>query len=711
MRVFKSLFIAIITLLFCMSLPLFAFTIEETDITRVSYNQNPIKLETPILKRSGEVYVPIRDLLDDLDAKLYYKRKSDEYELKTHGHTLILKLYDTTIKHNGKTESLANPPIFDMGRLYFPKSVFKLAEYTVSESNTDFSIGSSKHKKVRKSPPKTIEKLPVSSLAKLKKGVLNKQSPRAISYLDKNSPLDGKLLHVNNVLYIEGLDFFKQLGYNVTFQKTGLTLSNNYAIYTFFTTKPTVYRKLHGKASQDNLKQRLFWKNKKLYFPIEEVLRVMDYSFAYDGAKNIIEVLVPIKSIDVMSGSNSPIVTIKAPHPLSGKPAQKLLLSRGIFINIPGSDLPEDQFKFDDLDGERISKVIVKSLRNHTSQVRLYSKEQLTQPNISPRNDGLSIGFNSSVTTLKEGESNGKAIIRLSGQGPYDVKMTRNTKAKKLIIDINNCISSLPLTIQTQSNAYKAIRTSQFKTNPYVTRLVIDFDGTLPEVSHITAEDFLEFRLSSVAAAKPSPTKPSIKPKPALKKTPVKKPHYSKSKPLKNRVIFIDAGHGGRDPGAVVHRKYYEKTYNLDIAKRLQRRLEAEGATVILSRSRDRTLSLSGRSYLANKNNADIMVSIHINSFIKSTARGTETYYYKYKDKRLASHIQKQMAKDLGRKNNGVKRARLYILRNSRMPAALIEPVFMTNSEEHRLLKSPAFRQKIANSVYQGIKNYFIATN
>ena len=101
------------------------------------------------------------------------------------------------------------------------------------------------------------------------------------------------------------------------------------------------------------------------------------------------------------------------------------------------------------------------------------------------------------------------------------------------------------------------------------------------------------------------------------------------------------------------------------------------------------------------------MISIHLNSFFRSYARGTETYYYKYKDKRLAELIHKEMAKSLGLRDNGLKRSRLYILRYSKMPAALIEPAFMTNPEEAHKLKNPAFRQKIAESIYIGLKKYF----
>ena len=103
---------------------------------------------------------------------------------------------------------------------------------------------------------------------------------------------------------------------------------------------------------------------------------------------------------------------------------------------------------------------------------------------------------------------------------------------------------------------------------------------------------------------------------------------------------------------------------------------------------------------------ADYFISIHINSFKTRKANGTETYYYKYKDKQLSRDIQREMAKTLKLKNNGIKRARLYVLRNTQMPSALVEPLFITNQKEYKLLKDPNFREKIAISIQKGITTH-----
>jgi N-acetylmuramoyl-L-alanine amidase len=108
---------------------------------------------------------------------------------------------------------------------------------------------------------------------------------------------------------------------------------------------------------------------------------------------------------------------------------------------------------------------------------------------------------------------------------------------------------------------------------------------------------------------------------------------------LKGMIIAIDPGHGGIDPGAVTKHGDLEKIYTLDISKRLETLLKQGGATVLMARTNDKNPSLYERTMLANVNKADILLSIHINSFIKSYANGIETYYYKRKDKPLANAI------------------------------------------------------------------------
>ncbi len=177
--------------------------------------------------------------------------------------------------------------------------------------------------------------------------------------------------------------------------------------------------------------------------------------------------------------------------------------------------------------------------------------------------------------------------------------------------------------------------------------------------------------------------------------------------PLKGKTIIIDPGHGGADPGAVTRKNVYEKYYTLDIAKRIELLLKKKGARVILLRTKDINSSLNQRVRKINRSNGDFLVSVHINSFINGAANGSETYYYKKSERRAARFIQRELAKELNLKNNGVKHAKMYILKYSKIPGVLIEPCFLTNQKEYSLLKTTAFRNKIAKATVSGLEKYY----
>ena len=176
---------------------------------------------------------------------------------------------------------------------------------------------------------------------------------------------------------------------------------------------------------------------------------------------------------------------------------------------------------------------------------------------------------------------------------------------------------------------------------------------------------------------------------------------------VKGTHIVIDPGHGGSDPGAVTTNDDYEKNYTLDISNRIKQHLKKKGATVTLLRNRDTHQSLSQRVRRINRIQPDFFVSVHVNSFIHAHAKGTETYYYKSSEKRAAQRIQARMVSRLKLRNNGVKRARMYVLRHTNVPGVLIEPCFMTNQQEYARLKTPGFRNQIALAVVEGIEDYF----
>lgn len=173
--------------------------------------------------------------------------------------------------------------------------------------------------------------------------------------------------------------------------------------------------------------------------------------------------------------------------------------------------------------------------------------------------------------------------------------------------------------------------------------------------------------------------------------------------------ILIDPGHGGKDPGSIGFSKTQEKDLNLSIAKKLYNTLSGYGFEVLMSRSDDLFVELSDIASMANSNNADIFISIHQNSFSDPNANGIETYHYSGNNKgqALADKVQDNLIKNTGARNRGVKTANFVVLRETTMPAILVECGFITNELEEGKLKTDSYQDKIVSSIVSGVKEYF----
>ena len=181
-------------------------------------------------------------------------------------------------------------------------------------------------------------------------------------------------------------------------------------------------------------------------------------------------------------------------------------------------------------------------------------------------------------------------------------------------------------------------------------------------------------------------------------------------------LIVIDPGHGGSDPGAYNKSlKLSEASVTLDICRRLAQILKAQGWNVVMTRSEDVDVSywgspdreeLGARVKVANESRADLFVSVHCNASVSPSSNGTSLHYYKKADYELANSLQSSLLSSTGRNNRGLKADRLYVLAHSQMPAVLVETAFLTNPTEGALLGDPAYRQKIAEGLAQGLRQY-----
>ncbi|MCA9404389.1 MAG: N-acetylmuramoyl-L-alanine amidase [Candidatus Omnitrophica bacterium] len=219
----------------------------------------------------------------------------------------------------------------------------------------------------------------------------------------------------------------------------------------------------------------------------------------------------------------------------------------------------------------------------------------------------------------------------------------------------------------------------------------------------------------------------------------------------KLREVILDAGHGGKDPGAIGYAKSQEKDIVLDITNRLARMLEDNGIKVHMTRNDDTFISLQDRSAIASKTKADAFVSIHANASKQRGVSGVEVFSLRHltptemndikrtKNRKimmdhlaasrtdpnldalvdemmfahkqgesfqLAQRIGEDMARSLKIRMRGTKTAGFYVLRNTLIPAVLVEVGFVTNPKEERLLQSSRYREKIARSIANTLIDY-----
>lgn len=215
--------------------------------------------------------------------------------------------------------------------------------------------------------------------------------------------------------------------------------------------------------------------------------------------------------------------------------------------------------------------------------------------------------------------------------------------------------------------------------------------------------------------------------------------------------VIVDAGHGGKDPGAIGCSGTEEKEVTLDIAKRLKKNLEEYGFKVIMTRERDEFISLPERTEIAARSKADFFISIHANSSPVDSVHGIEVFSLRDLDylerneaqrqenyrlffnqlamkrdnenlkgivadmldnnKRaesdsLADRIAEDTSTFVNTKNRGTKLAGFYVLRNTLIPAILVEVGFLSNPHEEKLLNTSTYRQKFASALAKSILDY-----
>jgi len=313
----------------------------------------------------------------------------------------------------------------------------------------------------------------------------------------------------------------------------------------------------------------------------------------------------------------------------------------------------------------------------------------------------------------------------------------------RIFIDIMGSIAKLEDTlkqIKIDDGVIKTVRTAQF--NQEITRIVFDlYQEARYELFSLIEPDRVVIDIfksgEEVAISETLSAKPEEKPTPGPEIT-------------GKRVVIIDPGHGGKDPGAIGPTGLREKDVTLGIALYLEKLLKNAGIPTYLTRSKDEFVYLENRTNFANQKNGFVFVSLHANSVLnhRPSAKGIETFVLSSKyigasardvaDREnrasrahpevdtdlaliiadleesanikysldFAEIVQKKLAKYLKLENRGVKQAPFVVLKGANMVAVIIEVGFISNPKEEKLLKTNKFRENAAQALFEAIKYY-----
>lgn len=174
--------------------------------------------------------------------------------------------------------------------------------------------------------------------------------------------------------------------------------------------------------------------------------------------------------------------------------------------------------------------------------------------------------------------------------------------------------------------------------------------------------------------------------------------------------VVIDPGHGGEDPGSKGASGLYEKDFTLGLSKKVVERLkENPDFEVYMTREDDTFLSAKERHRpnFANELLADMYISIHGNTFRNASVSGTETYYYREESLALADTIHKHLINATKFSDRGVRKEEYFVLKDTTMPAVLLEIGYLTNPQDEQMMLREDFQETVAHAIYEGIIEYY----
>ena len=190
--------------------------------------------------------------------------------------------------------------------------------------------------------------------------------------------------------------------------------------------------------------------------------------------------------------------------------------------------------------------------------------------------------------------------------------------------------------------------------------------------------------------------------------------------PSRNYTVVIDPGHGGTDPGSIGFKsKTHEADLNLKLSKMLQKKLEAAGINIVMTREDENSLAegrgkafkkrdMELRKELIKKIRPNMVISIHQNSYTNHSLRGAQVFYDKTSEisKQIADYIQHEFVENLSKSIKATSPGDYFMLKCTSAPSVIVECGFLSNEEDEKLLLSDEYQEKIVNCIYMGIVKF-----
>lgn len=329
------------------------------------------------------------------------------------------------------------------------------------------------------------------------------------------------------------------------------------------------------------------------------------------------------------------------------------------------------------------------------------------------------------ITGVRIGKSDGNVRIVVDSDRPVSYRQSVLANPTRIVVDIPNAwiVPEYKKNISVNSPLVLAVRAAQF--NAATVRIVVEttvqkdgykvftLNGGKPRI-------VMDFGGAQGSTAVVQPRDSGTDSEHPRDKDAIDR-DLSAITGLKGRKIVIDPGHGGSDSGAIGPTGVMEKSVTIRVSRELRRLLEAEGATVILTRTDDTEVSYKGadatsveeleaRCEIANRAGADIFLSIHADAFTNPEVKGTTVYHYTKgspQSKLLADCVRMALVDAIGTVDRGTQTSNFYVVKHTDMPAVLVEISFISNPDEERMLNSEEGVRRIAQGIADGIADYF----